>query len=78
MSMALHSASAIVGADEFEDMVMELVPGVRTVGDVKKALLASLSDSPDAVSDHRQLLVHCLDEERCAEPFCAGLVSCMR
>ena len=64
VSTALHSPSAIMGVDEFEDMVMELTPDVRTVGDVKKALVASLSDSPDAVSDHREVLVHCLDEER--------------
>ena len=66
--LRLQVSTALAGAvdcDEFEDMVMELQPGVRTIDDVVLALVDSYAhDIGSVVPDHKQLLVQCLDEER--------------
>ena len=60
-TLRLQVSTAFSGAHdgEFDDCLMTLQPDLRTVGDVVRALAATLPSS-----DPRQMLVHCLDEDR--------------
>ena len=64
-SVRLQVSSAIGGDalddGEYEDMIVDVARGVRTVGDILRALTASYAHPKP---DHRELRARCLDEER--------------
>ena len=62
-SLRLQVSCELLGGvvdDEFEDMVVELSKDVRTVGDVMRALAASITECQ---VDHKRLLARC--HQRC-------------